>query len=117
MLVLSMALSLTAMETAACFLLPLSGVVLAPAWGLIANLLLPRFDWKSETEVVKQGASVLVAMLGGMALSIAPLAGLLYLGVNLSAAAIVLAGVYTLLGVGCWIVLLTWGEKRFARIG
>lgn len=116
-MLLVLGLSPTPVEAAAFFLLPLSAVVLAPAWGLIANLLFPRFDWKSETEVVKQGASVLVCMLGSMVLSIAPLIALIYWGVNLSLAAIVLSAVYVLLGVVCWGVLLTWGEKRFAHIG
>ena len=111
------ALGLTGTEAAACYLLPLSGVVLAPAWGLIANLLLPRLDWKSETEVVKQSASALVGMLGGMALSIGPLVLLVYLDANLATAALWLALVYTALGAVCWSVLLTWGERRMNEIG
>lgn len=92
-------------------------MLLAPAWGLIANLLLPRFDWKSEAEVVKQGASVLAGMFGALALSIGPLALCFAVGANMAAAALWLSLAYTALAALCWGVLLTWGEKRLAQIG
>lgn len=114
---LNAALGLTGAAGAACYLLPLSGVLLAPAWGLIANLLLPRFDWKSEAEVVKQSASALVGMLGGLALSIGPMALLFAVGADMAAAALWLSLVYTALGALCWGVLLTWGERRLTAIG
>ena len=110
------ALGLSGVNALSCFLLPLSGVLLAPSWGLIANLLFPRFDWKSETEVVKQGASALVGMLGAFLLSLAPMFLLFYLGADLSTAALWLSLAYTALSGVCWVVLLTWGEKRLERI-
>lgn len=41
------------------------------ALGLAVNLLLPRMAWVSETEPVKQGASVIVTMLGNFTLAAA----------------------------------------------
>lgn len=41
------------------------------ALGLAVNLLLPRMEWVSETEPVKQGASVIVTMLGNFTLAAA----------------------------------------------
>ena len=113
----ALALDMNRAQAAACFLLPLSGAFLAPAWGLIANLLFPRFDWKSEAEVVKQGLSPLVCMLGGMVLSIVPAVLMVRCGVDLGVAALALTPVYTALGAACWVLLLVWGEKRWERIG
>jgi ABC-2 type transport system permease protein len=45
--------------------------------GLIANLLFPRFDWTSETVVVKQSVSVMIALLTAMVVALIPF-GLYY---------------------------------------
>ena len=50
---------------------PLLFLVCTGAWGLAMNLLLPRLDWVSETEPVKQGAATLLAMLGSFTLAAA----------------------------------------------
>ena len=42
--------------------------------GVLINLKLPKFDWNTPTEAVKQGASVLVAMLVGFAVVALPAA-------------------------------------------
>ena len=53
-------------------LLPLVLLVFCIVFGLAANLWFPNFTWENETQVVKQGASVLIAMLGGMIAVIVP---------------------------------------------
>ena len=53
-------------------LLPLVLLVFCIVFGLAANLWFPNFTWENEVQVVKQGASVLVAMLGGMIAVIVP---------------------------------------------
>ena len=50
---------------------PVLYLVCSGAFGLMINLLLPRMDWVSETEPVKQGASVIVTMLGNFTLAAA----------------------------------------------
>lgn len=111
-----MAFKLNGMRAISCFLLPLSGTILAPAWGLIANLLFPRFDWKSETEVVKQSLAAGVGVLGSILLCIVPFVVLIRIQIDLSAAAMALSIVYTALGVMCWGILLTWGVRRIRKI-
>jgi ABC-2 type transport system permease protein len=53
-------------------LLPLLYIVADVVLGLFANLRFPLFHWENETRVVKQSASVAVAMLGGVLLIIIP---------------------------------------------
>jgi ABC-2 type transport system permease protein len=50
--------------------------------GLIAGLRHPNFTWINETQVVKQGASLLITMLLGMALSLALGALILFLALS-----------------------------------
>lgn len=50
-------------------------------WGQSANLWFPNFTWESEVYVVKQGAAVLVSMLGGVFSVIIPM--ILFLGIQM----------------------------------
>lgn len=68
----AVALDLTAVQT-----LLLCGVVVVfsaftALFGLSVNLLFPRLDWLSETTVIKQSTSTMIAVFGGMAAVIAP---------------------------------------------
>jgi len=53
-------------------LLPLVLLIFCIVLGLAANLWFPNFTWENEVQVVKQGASVLVSMLGGVIAVIIP---------------------------------------------
>lgn len=57
-----------------CFLIPVILTLFTIVLGLAGNLWFPNFTWDNEAQVIKQGASVLVAMLGGMISVIAPAA-------------------------------------------
>ncbi len=54
------------------FLLPLVLLIFCIVLGLACNLWFPNFTWDNEAQVVKQGASVLISMLGGMIAVIVP---------------------------------------------
>jgi ABC-2 type transport system permease protein len=60
-------------------LYPTAFAVLIALVGLVANLKHPNFTWMNETQVVKQGISLLITMLLGMALAIGFGALLLFL--------------------------------------
>lgn len=59
---------MSAAQKALVLLVPLAIQIFAALFGLVANLLFPRFDWLNETLVVKQSASVMMAVFGSMAL-------------------------------------------------
>lgn len=61
------------------FLMPLVLLIFCIVLGLVANLRFPNFTWENEAQVVKQGASVLVSMLGGMIAVIVPMVLLIVL--------------------------------------
>ena len=52
--------------------LAIIGSLFISAFGLFVNLKFPRFDWKSEMEVVKNSIPTFICMFGGMILGIAP---------------------------------------------
>lgn len=54
------------------FLLPLVLLLFSIVLGLACNLWFPKLNWDNETQVVKQGAAVLVSMLGGVIAVIVP---------------------------------------------
>jgi ABC-2 type transport system permease protein len=56
------------------FLTPFAYCLFVAPFGLAVNLLLPKLEWTSDTQVIKQSASVMVAIFGGMAVSGIPLA-------------------------------------------
>ena len=57
------------LSPASALMLPLATLsfcLFTGLFGLAANLLLPKLDWKNEIVPIKQGGASLVAMLGGM---------------------------------------------------
>jgi len=92
--------------------------VLVSLIGLIVNLWFPRFDWDTETTVVKQSMSVIMAMVFGFAAACIPfilyftlLQGFGFMG--FCAAGIV---VYGFLAAGSWFFLKTKGKKIFETL-
>lgn len=70
--VLAVSLKLTLLQLALLFAVATVFTLLASFLGLSANLLFPRLDWLSETAVIKQSVSAIIAVFGGMAAVMAP---------------------------------------------
>ena len=88
--------------------------------GLYFNLLFPKMDWANEEAVVKRGIPVLLSMLTGMAL-IGLSVGVYVLFLDEYLVAIdlyllIVAGVFLLLAVGLYFLLMTNGVKRYEKI-
>ena len=60
-------------EAVLLYALPAAFAVLAGLAGLWINLAHPKFDWKSETEVVKQGLPTFLTVFGSMLFAGVPL--------------------------------------------
>ena len=78
--ILSLSLPLRWADIACLTAAPLCFGLFMALVGLYANLCLPRFDYASDTAVVKQSASVMVSTLGGMGLLALFIGGYLLLG-------------------------------------
>ena len=55
------------------FLIPLIYTWFSAEFGLFLNIHFPKFDWKSEAAIIKQGLPVFIMVFGGMAIGIAPI--------------------------------------------
>lgn len=73
-IVLGLALHLPAWYVFFSVLLPALVATLMGLAGVIINLKLPKFDWNTPTEAVKQSASVMVSMVFGFAVVVLPVA-------------------------------------------
>ncbi len=82
--------------------------------GIIVNLYLPKLEWKSHVEVVKQSASAMISMLIG-AISVA-VPALLYIAIKPASfntfSVIVALGLLTV-NLLLWVVIKTKGVRRF----
>lgn len=52
------------------YLIPLAFSLITAVWGLMINLMLPNYEWESETQVVKQSVPSLLGMILGLLLGI-----------------------------------------------
>ncbi|MDD3692288.1 MAG: hypothetical protein PHX02_00070 [Oscillospiraceae bacterium] len=73
---LALALPINALQVLFLILTPIAFAVLTAEFGLLMNLLHPNFTWTTETTVIKQSLPVTITVLGGMAVSILLLVGL-----------------------------------------
>jgi ABC-2 type transport system permease protein len=92
--------------------------ILYAVLGLLINLLFPKMEWDSETIVVKQSMSVIVAMVGSMLIAGLHVVGYLVLIDHIPFMAIV--AIFMLLDVliiyTMWRYLLVGGAKRFISL-
>ncbi len=66
-LVSGIALGCGSVTSVAMAFVPLSFLVFTSVFGLAANVMFPKFDWINPTTVIKQSASVMISVLGGLA--------------------------------------------------
>lgn len=96
------------------YLIPAANALLMAVVGLYINLLLPKLDWTSESEAVKQGLSELVGVFTAMLLAFLPAAAC-YL-VKSDAALPALTAAALVLSVLLFRLLARWGEKKLLRL-
>ncbi len=66
---------LTAADILGIVLMPIASLLFTTVFGLYVNAKMPRLDWNTDTEVVKQSGSVLIVLLAGIgqvAISVLP---------------------------------------------
>lgn len=98
------------------YAVPLLYAVFVARVGLYVNLCMPKFEWRSEEEVVKQGAPVIITMLIGMAASILPVIWLAGAAERATLYGFVVLAAMALLTAAAGVLLKKDGAKRFARL-
>lgn len=98
------------------FLLPASVQLFTAVFGMLCNVWFPRFEWVNETMVVKQSVSVLISILGGLAVLLLPCA--LYIGIffgfiSATVFALAFAALMVIVSAFIWHLLCTRGAKKY----
>ena len=60
---------LDAVDVLGAVTMPIAALLFATVFGLYVNARMPRLDWKSDIEVVKQSGAVLIMVLVGLGLA------------------------------------------------
>ena len=89
---------------------------IAAVFGLIVNLRFPKMNASSDTEVVKQSTSSMVAVFGGMFLSGVFVAITFILAAFGGVGMIVEVGILAAILLILWLILVKYGRKRFREI-
>lgn len=116
--VISLSMGLSPVETAALIVAPALCSLTIACLGLYVNLLLPRFDWESETVVVKQSMSVMFSLFGGMLLVALPfVAYFMWLhGMSVPLMAALVSGYFALCAGGLLALLSSHGRALYLRM-
>ncbi len=89
---------------------------IAAVFGLIVNLKFPKMNASSDTEVVKQSTSSMVAVFGGMFLAGIFVAITFVLAAFGDVGMIVEVGILAAILLILWLILVKYGRKRFREI-
>lgn len=87
--------------------------------GVVINLKFPKFDWISETVVVKQSMSPILAMFGSAAVVIAPMLIYMFLAADKMSVDIfmgIFAAVLGIVSLGLYRYLVTRGKRVFEKL-
>ncbi|MEG0832982.1 MAG: hypothetical protein RSG78_03085 [Oscillospiraceae bacterium] len=117
--VIAASIGCDAAQFAGLVLLPCSVQVFAACFGMVANVLFPRFEWLNEVYVIKQGVSTMISVLGGMGLFVGvAVLYVLVLRKFLSATVFMYAMtiVFLVASLACWLYLQSGGKKRYNEI-
>ncbi len=80
-------------------------------FGLFCNVLLPKFEWENEVEVVKQGASLTLYLFPNMLITMFLLIGIFLLPINSYLLLGIIAGIAAILSVIFYILSLKMAKK------
>lgn len=103
------------LESIAFIFLPILLNIILSFGGTYINLLLPKLEWDSESQVVKQSLSLVVTMIAGYILAFVPTV-LDLLGVSFTLSAIVSIALYISLAIITVSLLFTHGVKKFNKL-
>ena len=107
-------LKMSLVDTLWMFLLPLAYIFAFGVLGLWVNIRMPRLDWVSEAEAIKQGGATMVSVFVGMGAGFAPAIVAAVTGSPLVAP--IAFAVLILFTIWMWSSLVRSGEKRMLML-
>ena len=99
------------------FLVPILAVLSVSTFGLLINLLMPKFNFENVNQVIKQSVCVLIILLLAMVLGIVPMIISFYIpALNLNLFLIIYALLYLILFIVSIAILKIKGEKLYSKL-
>ena len=95
--------------------LPMLLNIIVSFGGTYINILLPKLEWESEVQVVKQSMSLVVTMIISWILALIPVV-LNFAGVSVSLCGIITLIIYAVFTITVITLLLTNGVKKFEKL-
>ena len=96
------------------YVLPLAYTLAFSVFGLWLNIRMPRLDWQSEAEAIKQGGAIMVSVFAGMAAGFAPAVAVAITGSAIIAP--IVAALLFAIALLMWASLVRSGEKRMLML-
>lgn len=117
-IILGLNMGITGIQIISLTIVIILMTIVVSEFGIITNLLFPKLNFKSPIQVVKQGMSMFVAMMGMFALDI--LVGMIYYfikdKISFDAYVYLVALLLVVLIIIQNIVLTKWGENKFKKL-
>lgn len=99
------------------FLVPILAVLSVSTFGILINLLMPKFNFENVNQVIKQSVCVLIILLLAMVLGIVPMIISFYIpALNLNLFLIIYALLYLILFIVSIAILKIKGEKLYSKL-
>lgn len=117
-LCVTIAFHMSLLDATLLFFLCLSYSMMTALWGLVVNLTFPKMDCENDTVIVKQSASAMIVILGGMLLTaiIGVFVWFTQTWIPFFVQAGILSMIFTITAILCGIWLSRNGERRLLQI-
>ena len=113
-IIFAISLKLTLIQLTWLMIISIIFSLVVPVLGIIVNMYFPKFNWVSETAVVKQGASVIIQMLISMVIVAIPVLIFIYLKVQNINLFLLGTTIYEIIILGTLVTILnTVSVKQF----
>jgi len=96
------------------YLIPVAYTFAFGVLGLWVNLRMPRLDWQSEAEAIKQGGATMISVFAGMGAAFLP--GILAATIGSTLVAPITFAVLVVMTILMWASLVHSGEKRMLQL-
>lgn len=110
------AVSMPILAVAALVLMLAALSILVALWGLYINLVFPKLEWDSEVTVVKQSASMMIAVFSAFVPMLLPLGIYFVFGISIGLTCLLSFVIFATLSGLLWLLLLHDGRRRYREL-
>lgn len=98
------------------FLVPTIAIISFSTFGLLINLLLPKFNFDNINQVVKQSLSLFIVLMSGILISVIPMVIGLTTNINIYLYSAILISIYLIIFLVSFIILKIKGDSLYYKL-